>query len=88
MAESHLRTMPAHKTSYAIAYHRILCHDMLYVMTIAASLVWLYMHPSSLHCTTWKLLIMHTVTLNKWIDSKRKQAVEKNIVVNVIALYL
>ena len=31
--------MSRHKTGYVISYHGILCHDMLYVTTIAASLV-------------------------------------------------
>ena len=31
--------MSRHKTSYVISYHGILCHDMSYVTTIAASLV-------------------------------------------------
>ena len=31
--------MSRHKTSYVISYHGILCHDMLYVTTIAASLL-------------------------------------------------
>ena len=31
--------MSRHKTGYVISYYGILCHDMLYVTTIAASLV-------------------------------------------------
>ena len=31
--------MSRHKTGYVISYHGILCHDMSYVTTIAASLV-------------------------------------------------
>ena len=31
--------MSRHKTSYVISYHGILCHDMSYVPTIAASLL-------------------------------------------------
>ena len=31
--------MSQHKTGYVISYHGILCHDMLYVTTIAASLL-------------------------------------------------
>ena len=31
--------MSRHKTSYVISYHGILCHDMSYVTTIAASLL-------------------------------------------------
>ena len=34
--------MSRHKTSYVISYHGILCHDMSYVTTIAASL-----HPTT-----------------------------------------
>ena len=34
--------MSRHKTSYVISYHGILCHDMSYVTTIAASLVGTY----------------------------------------------
>ena len=33
--------MSRHKTSYVISYHGILCHDMSYVTTIAASLVYM-----------------------------------------------
>ena len=32
--------MSRHKTGYFISYHGILCHDMSYVTTITASLVW------------------------------------------------
>ena len=31
--------MSRHKTGYVISYHGILCHDMSYVTTIAASLI-------------------------------------------------
>ena len=31
--------MSRHKTCYVISYHGILCHDMSYVTTIAASLI-------------------------------------------------
>ena len=31
--------MSQHKTGYVISYHGILCHDMSYVTTIAASLI-------------------------------------------------
>ena len=31
--------MSRHKTCYVISYHGILCHDMSYVTTIAASLL-------------------------------------------------
>ena len=31
-------SMSRHKTGYVISYHGILCHDMSYVTTIAASL--------------------------------------------------
>ena len=30
--------MSRHKEAYVISYHRVLCHDMLYVTTIVASL--------------------------------------------------
>ena len=36
--------MSRHKTGYIISYHGILCHNMSYVMTIAASLVWVCVH--------------------------------------------
>ena len=32
--------MSRHKTCYVISYHGILCHNMSYVTTITASLVW------------------------------------------------
>ena len=32
--------MSRHKTGYVISYHGILCHDMSYVTTIAASLLY------------------------------------------------
>ena len=34
--------MSRHKTGYVISYHGILCHDMLHVTTIVASLFWLH----------------------------------------------
>ena len=34
--------MSRHKTGYVISYHGILCHDMSYVTTIAASLIAMY----------------------------------------------
>ena len=39
--------MSRHKTCYVISYHGILCHDMSYVTTIAASLIaklYIYTH--------------------------------------------
>ena len=44
--------MSQHKTCYVILYHGILCHDMSYVTTIAASLVCMYVEISS-----WPLVI-------------------------------
>ena len=32
--------MSRHKEAYVISYHEALCHDMSYVMTIVASLIW------------------------------------------------
>ena len=32
--------MSGHKTGYVISYHGILCHNMSYVTTIAASLIY------------------------------------------------
>ena len=37
-------SMSRHKTGYVISYHGILCHDMSYVTTIAASLVCMRMY--------------------------------------------
>ena len=33
--------MSRHKEAYVISYHEALCHDMSYVMTIVASLVYM-----------------------------------------------
>ena len=58
--------MSRHKTGYVISYHGILCHNMSYVTTIAASLsqtilyvVWLpyvqYVTEASYICTTYHI---------------------------------
>ena len=49
--------MSRHKTGYVILYHGILCHDMSYVMTIAASLI--HTH-ACMHTKTHTYLVTQT----------------------------
>ena len=43
--------MSRHKAGYVISYHGILCHDISYVTTIAASLVGTCLYASVCACT-------------------------------------
>ena len=61
--------MSQHKTGYVISYHGILCHDMLYVTTITASLygtiINLEMHASESFCVLQILKTFKALKLTK-----------------------
>ena len=77
--------MSRHKTGYVISYHGILCHNMSYVTTIAASLVAIMVHiVVSLNC--W-LVIFKSFSLSPALFSCMCICLQANVYTYACIMY-